>query len=118
MSQLKQENKILAKLQTCNMFSTEPTSHVLHNIATKDLATEPIQESLLNAEKCGLKQLMRFVNKRLTTQDGVIHQITRTKHLTFCSLCEVAKENKCVVIKKQTVSPFSGLERLMMLAEQ
>ena len=42
------------------MFSTDSHVDTLYNITTMDLATEEIQESLLNAERLGQKQLNAF----------------------------------------------------------
>ena len=47
----------------------ETSCDTLQNIATKDLATTDIQESLLNAEHLGQMQVNAFVNERLITSD-------------------------------------------------
>ena len=51
-----------------NLFS--PTSHpeCLYNIATKDLVTAEIQESLFSAKHLGQRQFGEFVNQRLIKQ--------------------------------------------------
>ena len=48
-----------------------PETHEnVQNIATKDLATEVIQDSLLNARNKGQQQLDTFVKDRLIGQVG------------------------------------------------
>ena len=51
------ECQVMQCLQTFKVFSTNSPIDTLHNIATMDLATEDIQESLVNAERMDQKQL-------------------------------------------------------------
>ena len=61
----KDEDSLYCLFQQYNVFS--PTSHpeCLYNIATKDLVTEEIQESLLSAKHLGQQQVGEFVNQQL-----------------------------------------------------
>lgn len=58
------EDNILKVLSRLKVFEP-PHCQQLVNIATKDVATLEIQDSLLNAEKLGQKQLNDFVTQRL-----------------------------------------------------
>ena len=58
------EENLLSILKRFNIFSELENLHVLQNIATKDLATTKIQDSLLNAVQLGQKQLNSFVAER------------------------------------------------------
>jgi hypothetical protein len=62
----KDEESLISVLEQHDVFS--PTSHpeCLFSIATKDLATVEIQESLLGAKDMGQKQVKDFVQQRLT----------------------------------------------------
>lgn len=68
-SRKEQDNKdataVLATLQRCNVFNTDSSSNVLQSIATKELATDDIQQPLLNAKSHGINLLATFVDKRL-----------------------------------------------------
>ena len=71
------------------------SSPVLQNIATKDLASESIQHSLLNAEKLGQVQLDEFVDQRLLEPPDSTGYISfnaalhRNKAHNFSSLYDV-----------------------------
>jgi hypothetical protein len=103
----KDEESLISVLEQHDVFS--PTSHpeCLFSIATKDLATVEIQESLLGAKDMGQKQVKDFVQQRLTEplqqqpnneQGDTKVQFTDTMHknnaLTFDSLYQVAKGGK------------------------
>ena len=64
------EKSLLSVFQRFEVFAPDVHPTVLQNIATKDLASEKIQESLLNARKLGQQQLEEFVNDRLLGQPG------------------------------------------------
>ncbi|KAG1669044.1 Tryptophan 5-hydroxylase 2 [Nymphon striatum] len=53
----KHEDSVHQTLQRFNAFCMGPQTKYLQNIATKDVATEEIQQSLLDAHKCAKKQL-------------------------------------------------------------
>lgn len=59
------EDKIVAILKRFGVFEADYSRGTLQNIATKDLATSDIEESLLNAEKYGQAHLTAFVKKSL-----------------------------------------------------
>ena len=67
----------------------------LRNIATKDQATEEIQEALLDVEEIGTQQLTQFVKERLMSFEGehktFYHVMKRNKPPTFAKLYEVRK---------------------------
>lgn len=94
------EDNIKSVLQRFKVFSPEARYDVLHNIATKDLATIDIQQSLLNAEELGQVQLMTFVKERLIIpEDGHATKkfrdpLQKSKALTFSSLYETKKDSR------------------------
>jgi hypothetical protein len=103
----KDEESLISVFEQHHVFS--PTSHpeCLFSIATKDLATFEIHESLLGAKDMGQKQVKDFVQQRLTEplqqqlnneQGDTKVQFTDTMHknnaLTFDSFYQVAKEGK------------------------
>ncbi|KAG1652436.1 hypothetical protein GQR58_026277 [Nymphon striatum] len=53
----KHEDSVYQTLQRFNAFCMGPQTKYLQNIATKDVATEEIPQSLLDAHKCAKKQL-------------------------------------------------------------
>lgn len=81
---------------------------ILKNSVTKDLVTEAIQESLLNAKALGQAQLDRFVKERLVIEIGQNEPAKKfydTLHLnkaqTFASLYEVIRKGSKT--EKETV---------------
>ena len=63
----------------------------LHSIATKDVATPEIQESLLSAEELGQSKLDIFVEERLMNSIVKFRdRLQKSNPLTFMSLCEVS----------------------------
>jgi len=63
------ENALISTFQGFNMFSSAlhpGSAGTLQNIATKDLATTEIQESLLHAKELGQEEMNTFVTERLT----------------------------------------------------
>lgn len=73
----------------------------LQNLATKDLATEAIQNSLLHAKELGQEELNTFIEKRMIVPehkdkpDVPIHAtLHKSKAKTFASLYEVVKDSK------------------------
>ena len=59
------ECQVMQCLQRFKVFSTNSPIDTLHNIATMDLATEDIQESLVNAERLEQKQLNAFFSRNI-----------------------------------------------------
>jgi hypothetical protein len=95
----KDEDSLYCLFQQCNVFS--PTSHpeCLYNIATKDLVTEEIQESLLSAKHLGQQQVGEFVNQQLIepflrAQPSSREQDHRNNPPTFDTLYKVSKASK------------------------
>ena len=82
------------------VFDIVSSIDVLQNIATKDLATDQIQDSLLNAEKLGQEQLNNFVGGRLIKCEGMQTEIKfhdllkKVKLATFASLYLTQKETR------------------------
>ena len=94
------------------VFASDVHPAVLQNIATKDLATEKIQESLFNAGKLGHQQLEVFVNDRLLAQTGIsagqsiYDPIKKNKAPTFETLYEMmtlTEKNRTVLKADRTV---------------
>lgn len=92
------ESKVNQKLQAFAVFSEGITDELV-NIATKDLATEEILESLLNVRILGQEQLQSFINERLVPPDDVFQHkkfhdpMKRHIPATFSKLYEVKKLN-------------------------
>ena len=94
---------------------------MLQNIATKDLATSAIQESLLNVQCLGAEQLALFVKERLMPVPEEPRPVKfrdplqKNKAATFSTLYEVQKEVK----GKQTImkADRSILQRLITAYE-
>ena len=59
------EQAMLDILQRFKVFSSDAPKDTLQNIATKDLASEEIQLSLLNASNFGQEEIMKFVRDRI-----------------------------------------------------
>lgn len=84
------EQKILNEIQRLNIFLAEDNEYVLKNAATKDLVTDTIADSLLNAEKYGKLQLEKFVNERLVEKTVDIRDtMKKNKAQTFSSLYDI-----------------------------
>ncbi len=56
----------LPDYQKFNLLTAETPGDILQNIATKDLGSNAIQESLLSASAFSKEQVLDFVTKRLT----------------------------------------------------
>ena len=97
-----QELALVSTFQRFKVFaSTSPES--LKNLATKDIATEGIQTSLLFARQLGQEKLNKFVDERLIVPEQSekpeipIHApltLHRSNAKTFASLYEVVKYTK------------------------
>ena len=61
----KDECSLLTILKRFKVFSPPEHPTCLYNIATKDLVTDDIQVSLLNAKELGRQQMKEFVEQRL-----------------------------------------------------
>lgn len=59
------EDSLLRSLTYFNVFAPIQYSGIMQNIVTKDVATETIQNFLLNVAEDGEKQVLVFVNERL-----------------------------------------------------
>ncbi|KAG7500299.1 hypothetical protein JOB18_016414 [Solea senegalensis] len=77
------------------------SSGSLQNLATKDVATEAIQSSLLSAKDLGQEKVNSFIEKRMIVPEDKdkpevpIHAtLHKSKAKTFASLYEVAKNPK------------------------
>ena len=62
------ENALHSTLQKFGVFSSQ-TNETLQNVATKDLATPEIEQSLVQARSLGQAQLERFVEQRLLSSE-------------------------------------------------
>ena len=62
------EQKLHDAFVSCNVFGDDK-QHTLQSIVTKDLATDVIQDSLLNAEQYGKEKLNTFVDERLVKNE-------------------------------------------------
>ena len=102
------EDSLLATFQGFKVFAVDTPGDILQNIATKDLASNEIQESLLQAAALGQQQVLNFVTHRLIPSDteqpmtSFNDPMKRCRALSFQSLYEVAgnsndKEKKTVI---------------------
>ena len=64
------EHSLISTFQRLSMFNSEWHREFLQNIATKDLATKEIKQSLLGASKQGRHQFEKF------DRDGLIRNKT------------------------------------------
>ena len=70
----KDEDSLYRFFEQYNVFSPTSYPECLYNIATKDLVTEEIQESLLSAKHLGQRQVGEFVSQRLIESFMGAHQ--------------------------------------------
>ena len=95
------EDNLFKILQRFNVFSVTEEENDLTNIATKDIATDRIKESLLNAGNLGQLQLESFVKERLLTDINdnqsalkpLNEPLERNKAETFSNLYDIEKKN-------------------------
>ena len=94
------ENSLLTVLRQYAVFSDDRDTGKLQNIATKDIATTEISQSLLNAQHLGQEQLNSFVEERLINNETRMEQptkffdcIKKNNPLTFNSLYAVDKSS-------------------------
>ena len=98
----KNEESIRETLRSFNVFSCN--GNTLQNIATKDIATPSIEQSLLNATTLGKQKLKTFVQERLVTATADTgHEVERKKFNSsmhrnnppiFATLYEVKQHSK------------------------
>ena len=92
------EDKIVAILKRFGFFEADHSCGTLQNIATKDLATSEIEESLLNAEKNGQDYPTAFEKKRLMpeTEDSIKFRdhLHKERAPTFYNLYTKSMEQK------------------------
>ena len=106
------------------MFSSVSEIDTLKNIATKDLATDSIQDSLLHAKEHGQEEVRKFVRNRLikNTQndkpDVSIHErLHKNRSPTFANLYEVVKDTKDKSNKSIMKADRNVLQRLITAYE-
>jgi len=94
------ENSLLSTFQGFSVFSSVSHPGTLQNLATKDLATESIQESLLRAKELG-QEVKKFVQDRLIVAEqcdkphvSIHDHLRRNNAPTFATLYEVVKHTK------------------------
>lgn len=99
------ENSIVCVLRRFKVLAEDVSYQFLQNIATKDLATSDIQDSLLKAQTLGQFKLDTFVKERMMALDKSHTQVKLSDPLhksnakTFKSLYEV----KMVISGKETI---------------
>ncbi len=95
----------------------------MQNIATKDLATSEIGQSLLNARSLGQSQLEEFVKDTLVhnpekePKTTFCDSLSKNKPLTFASLYEVTKGEASAEKKKILTADRNVLHRLITAYE-
>ena len=94
----KDEQSLISVLEQHNVFLATSHPETLYSIATKDLATDKIQDSLLNAKGLGLEQVKHFIHQRFIEHETSKYQFTDTMKknnaLTFDSLYRVVAGGK------------------------
>ncbi|KAG1671309.1 hypothetical protein GQR58_016479 [Nymphon striatum] len=90
------ERNILKTLARFKVFSTDASLiDGLINIATKDVTTSTIQDSLLNAGRLGQDKLEVFVKERLINSTVPLRDtLSKSKALTFSSLYNVKESTQ------------------------
>jgi hypothetical protein len=102
------ESSLCAIFEEYKVFS--PTAHpdCLYNIATKDLVTEAIQVSLLNARDLGQQQMSEFVKQRLqSVPDGQQPKKAASQKVEFYD-----------TIHKNNAPTFDNLYRIVKAKEK
>ena len=102
------DKKMLNTPLQLHVMSKDVHPQRLHNICTKDLATDAIQEALLHAKSLGEKHVTEFVKERLLIEDGKVAVPFKTvpkqnKPQTLESLYDILKDktqNDRKVIRK------------------
>ena len=94
------EQAMLDILQRFKVFSSDAPKDTLQNMATKDLASEEIQLSLLNASNFGQEEIMKFVRDRILPPPageeppvGFYDPIKKQNAPTFESLYQIPKKS-------------------------
>ena len=97
---IEDEQAMLDILQRFKLFSSDASKDTLQNIATKDLASEKIQLSLLNASNFGQEEIMKFVRDRILPPPageeppvGFYDPIKKQNAPTFESLYQIPKKS-------------------------
>jgi len=86
------KNALHSTLQKFGVFSSQ-TNGTLQNIATKDLATPEIEQSLVQARSLGQTQLERFVERRVLSADREEEEREREEGAEKNSLDPIPKNN-------------------------
>ena len=116
------EDSLLATFERFKVFAIDTPGDILQNIATKDLASNEIQESLLHTADLGQQQVSSFVTHRLIPSDtepmtSFNDPMKRCRALNFQSLYDVSRNSNDK--EKQTVlkADQSILMRLITACE-
>lgn len=114
------ENAIFRMLNEFSVLSAESNSSVLQNAATKDLATESIESSLLNAMEYGRNQVITFVKERfIPDENGApvmsFLGISKNKPLTMEHLKKKIPNKP--IVKNVAKHGINVLQRLVMAFE-
>lgn len=116
----KDEDSLLTVLQRFGLFSTN-LPQTLQNIANNDLATQDIEDDLLNAPQKGQDQLDAFVRERLMPSKersvSFRDKLTQNKYLTFSSLFEVKQSDTKTGKAKTVKADRNILQRLITAYE-
>ena len=125
----KDESSLLTRLKQFKVFSPPEHQACLYNIATKDLVTDEIQVSLLNAKELGHKQMKEFALQRLQPvhvsqqqqDESSKMKFWETMHKnnapTFDSLYQVVKSSKEKVKATILRADRNVLQRLIIAYE-
>lgn len=114
------EDSILRMLNEFGVLSLESNSRILQNVATKDLATDIIEDSLLNAMTYGRNQVITFVKERFMPDESgkplkSFLGITKNKALTMGDLQKKIVDKP--IVKNVAKNGIDVLQRLVMAFE-
>ncbi len=114
------EDSLVKTSETFRVFSTFLQPGVLHNFATKDVATNAIQDSLLDAKHLGQNEVTRFIEERLTNNDASAKPLVsfhaplkRNNPPTFAMLYSIPTKDKG---KEQVVKADRNLLQCLITA--
>ena len=120
----KDEFALLAVFTGFHVFRTETHQDRIMNIATKDVATTTIKDSLLQAYDLGKKQTEQFIEERFChqlpsgeTKVSIHAPLHRNNATTFATLYTVKKVSKDKLTKTLLKADRNVLQRLIIAYE-
>jgi len=115
----KDEGSICNVLRRFKVMADETADRpdALLNIATRDVATADVDESLLNAEQLGQNQLETFVKERMVDEKlNFRDPLPKAKALTFASLYDVQVASNTSKGKMETLKADRNFTQRLIMA--